>query len=124
MNIKEYYVPSTYLEILSYFMLKNDFVCGVYSERKLIAFSCVSYSSKKKYYTIEDTAVLEEYRGSGYQKQMWKYIIDHTPNSTSIYCTIHPHNHISLSNALSSGFRAIDCKIKYHSVRYILKYSR
>lgn len=103
---------------------RNDFICGVYYNNKLSGFSTVTYY-KNNTYIIEDTLVLERYRGNGLQVIMWKYIINQIPKNATIVCTVHPENSYSLKNALSLGFVITKTSFLYnHSPRYILKYYR
>lgn len=119
---KALYYPSSNNEILSYFMKRKDFVCGIYYHNKIVGFSTVSHYRNKKY-VIEDTVVLEQYRGNGYQRKMWRFIINSLPKNATIYCTIHPNNCYSLKNALSLGFKIKKAvKIYNNSPRYILQY--
>ena len=99
-------------------------MCGTFCNNKIVGFSTVSHY-KKNIYIIEDTLVLDGYRGNGFQRKMWKYIINNLPINAIIVCTIHPDNCYSLNNALSLGFEIKkEVNIYNNSPRYILKYKR
>ena len=124
MRNKNLYYPSSFIELLTYLIKHDNYICGVYCNNKLVGYTTIYYLNKKNIYIIEDTLVLDKYRGRGYQKMMWKSIVNSLPSDNVIFCTVHPENIYSLHNALSVGFKIITYKKIYNnSPRYILKYT-
>ena len=118
---KDWYYPSNNKEILEYLLSKKHFICGAWKNKRLIGFTTV-YEYNKYNYCIEDTVVHIDYRGQELQCRMWKYIKEKlVVKNVTLWCTIHPLNHISLNNACCMGFKIMNRKKLYNdSERYIL----
>ncbi len=111
-----YYYPSTSTELKELLLCKRSegFILGAFLESILFGFVTVrkwtgpyygyDCCSNNNYYSIEDTLVMEGYRGFGTQCRLWQNAFSHLPELSSVLCTIHPENNISLSNALRLGF--------------------
>ena len=129
-----YYFPSTSTELEDLLLCEKSrgFILGAYIDNLLYGFVSIkkwvgkyygyNYNPNKICYSIEDTLVMEEYRGFGTQSLLWKEVISQLPKSSILLCTIHPQNEVSLSNAINLGFEK--CMLCYPydiSPRIILK---
>ena len=72
---------------------------------------------------MDSAAVHPEYRGQRLQQRLMEAVQREIAamGSRILLCTIHPDNVYSLNNALQQGYRIMDKREKYNSVRYFLR---
>jgi len=111
-----YYYPATPIELeeLLFCDRAEGYILGAFLGNTILGFMTIKkwtgsyygydYCSNNNCYSIEDTLVMDAYRGFGTQCRLWREAFSHLPKPSTVLCTIHPENNISMSNALQIGF--------------------